>query len=82
MKPKQLPLIEKCNCVTIPSVNIVHKFSKKHLSYSLIFTTNKSELFQQHSFIRVSDTGVVLEKNMFLKTSQKSKENTCPRGSF
>ena len=42
MKSKQLPLIEKCTCLTILPANSVHKFSKIYLSYSLIFTTNNS----------------------------------------
>ena len=41
MKPKQLPIIEKCICLTILSVNSVYKFSEMYLSYSLNFTTNK-----------------------------------------
>ena len=46
MKLKQLPLIEKRICLTILSVNSVHKFSEMHLSYSLNFTKNKWQLFQ------------------------------------
>ena len=41
MKSKQLPLIEKCICLTMLSVNSVYKFSEIYLSYSLNFTTNK-----------------------------------------
>ena len=41
MKSKQVPLIEKCICLTILYVNLVHKFSERYLSCSLNFTTNK-----------------------------------------
>ena len=54
MKSKQLLLIEKCICLTIPFVNSVHKFFEMYLSYSLNFTTNIEQLFQQNGFSRVS----------------------------
>ena len=41
MKSKQLPVIEKCICLRILSLNSVDKFSEMYLSYSLNFTTNK-----------------------------------------
>ena len=41
MKSKQLPLIEKCICLTTLSVSLVYKFSETYLSYSLNFITNK-----------------------------------------
>ena len=42
IKSKQLPLTEKCICLTILSVNSVYNFSKMHLSYSLNITTDSS----------------------------------------
>ena len=41
IKSKQFPLIEKCICLTILSVNLVYKFSEMYLHYSLNFTTKK-----------------------------------------
>ena len=40
MISKQLPLIEKCICLTILSANSVHKFSEMYLYYNLNFTIN------------------------------------------
>ena len=46
IKSKQLPLVEKCVCLIILSVNSNYKFSAIYLLYSLNFTTNKQQLFQ------------------------------------
>ena len=50
MKSKQLPVIEKCICLAILSVNSVYKFFEMCLSYSLNSTTNKFQLFQSNGF--------------------------------
>ena len=75
IKSKQLPLTEKCICLTILSVNSVYNFSKMHLSYSSYFNKIASVGFQYES-VSVHVNKVCFEAEQDIpNTREKSTKN-------
>ena len=67
MKSKQLPLIEKCICLTIFFVNLFYKFSAMHLSLALVGFQNEPEFIVNEVCFE--------EENDIPNTREKSRKN-------